>query len=58
MIFYIIKKLIYTLCLIYTVNIFIIKKGKMIPINFYTIIYIYLFDFLAVLSIIYIKYYC
>ena len=53
----IIKKIVYTLCLLYTVNIFISKKGKMVPINIYTIIIVYFYDILGILMIIYFKYY-
>ena len=58
MIIFIIKKIVYALCLLYTVNIFISKVGKIIPINIYTIILVTIFDFFAVLSLIYLKYYC
>lgn len=58
MIFTIIKKIVYTLCLLYTVNIFVSKLGKIVPINIYTIILVYFFDILAILAIIYLKYYC
>jgi len=58
MVFHIIKKIVYTLCLLYTINIFISKIGKIIPINIYTIVLVYLFDVLAVLAILYLKYYC
>ena len=54
----IIKKLVYTLCLLYTVNIIISKVGKIIPINIYTIVLIYFFDVFGILAIIYLKYYC
>jgi hypothetical protein len=55
---YIIKKIVYTLCLLYTVNIFISKVGKIVPINIYTIIIVYLYDILGILMIIFLKYYC
>jgi hypothetical protein len=54
----IIKKLVYALCLLYTVNIIITKVGKIIPINMYTVILVCFFDFFAILGIIYLKYYC
>jgi len=58
MIFNIIKRIIYSLCLIYSINIIISKKGKSIPINYYTILLIYFFDFFGIIAIIYLKYYC
>ena len=54
----IIKKLVYTLCILYSINIIISKIGKIIPINIYTIILVYFFDVFAILAIIYLKYYC
>jgi hypothetical protein len=57
MILDIIKKIVWSLCLLYTVNIIISKKGKIIPINIYTIIFIYFYDILAIAVIIYFKYY-
>ncbi len=57
MIFILLKNIVYTLCLLYSVNIIISKTGKYIPINFYTIIFVYFFDFFAILAIIYLKYY-
>lgn len=58
MIIMVIKKIVYALCLLYTVNIFVSKRGKIIPINIYTIILVTIFGFLAILSLIYLKYYC
>ena len=58
MIFNIIKKIVISICLIYTVDIFISRFGKYIPINIYTIIIIYFFDFFGIIAIIYLKYYC
>ncbi|MGM9874494.1 MAG: pro-sigmaK processing inhibitor BofA family protein [Bacilli bacterium] len=58
MIIFIIKKIVYALCLLYTINIFISKVGKIIPINIYTIILVTFFGFLAIISLIYLKYYC
>ena len=58
MIIDIIKRIVYSLCLLYTINIFISKVGKIIPINMYTIILVTFFGFLAILSLIYLKYYC
>ncbi len=57
MIFLIVKKLVWTLCLLYTVNIIISKTGKMIPINIYTIIIVYCYDLIAIMAIIYFRYY-
>lgn len=58
MIFILIKKLVYVICIIYSINIIISKTGKYIPINAYTIILIYIFDIFAIIAIIYLKYYC
>jgi len=58
MIFQIIKKLVWTLCLLYTINIITFKVNKIIPINIYTIALVYLFDIFAIIAIIYLKYYC
>ena len=55
--FFIIKKIVYTICLIYTINIIISNKGIFIPINIYTITFISFFDFLGIIAIIYMKYY-
>ena len=54
---YIIKKIVYTICLLYTLNLILSSIGKIIPINIYTIIIIYLFDFFGILVIIYLKYF-
>jgi hypothetical protein len=54
---HIIRKLVKTICILYTLNIILSSIGKIIPINFYTIIIVYLFDFLGILAIIYLKYY-
>lgn len=54
----IIKKMVYTLCLLYTINVIISKIGKIVPINVYTIILVYFFDIFAILAIIFLKYYC
>ncbi len=45
MIISVIKRIVFAICLLYTVNIFITKMGKMVPINIYTIIITYFFDF-------------
>ena len=58
MIFTIIKRMVYALCILYSLNIIIIKKGKIIPINMYTILIVTIFDVLGIISIIYLKYYC
>ncbi len=55
---FLIKRLVYTLCILYTVNIIISKIGKIVPINIYTIILVYLLDVFAIIGIIYLKYYC
>jgi pro-sigmaK processing inhibitor BofA len=57
MMFSIIKKLVLSICLLYTINVFISRIGKIIPINIYTIILVYFFDFLGIIAIIYFKYY-
>ena len=50
MIIDIIKRIVYSLCLLYTINIFIYKTGKTVPINFYSIAIVSLFDFLGVIT--------
>ncbi|MCI7084386.1 MAG: pro-sigmaK processing inhibitor BofA family protein [Tenericutes bacterium] len=57
MIIDIIKRIVYSLCLLYTINIFIYKTGKTVPINFYSIAIVSLFDFLGVIVLLYLKYY-
>ena len=52
-----IKRIVYSLCLLYTINIFIYKTGKTVPINFYSIAIVSLFDFLGVIVLLYLKYY-
>ncbi len=54
---YVIKRLVYSICLIYSTNIFITGFGKYIPINEYSVIIIYIYGFLGILMIIYLKYY-
>lgn len=54
---FIIKKIVSTLCWLYTINIILSSIGKFIPINIYTIIIVYIFDFFGILAIIYLKYY-
>ena len=58
MIMNILRKFVYTLCLLYTVNVIISRSGKNIPINKYTILVVYFFDFFGIIAIIYLKYYC
>lgn len=57
MIINIIKRIVYSICLLYTINIFIYKTGKTVPINYYSIVIIYLFDILGIIAILYLKYY-
>ena len=57
MIINIIKRIVYSICLLYTINIFIYKTGKTVPINYYSIIIVYLFDILGMIAILYLKYY-
>lgn len=54
---HIIMKLVKTICVLYTLNLVLCSIGKIIPINIYTIIIVYFFDFLGILAIIYLKYY-
>jgi len=54
----IIKKIVFSICILYSVNIILATKNKVIPINFYTLALTYFFDFFAILAIIYLKYYC
>lgn len=58
MIYSIIKRIVFSLCILYSVNIIISKMGYYIPINIYTIIITFIFDFFGILAIIYLKYYC
>lgn len=53
----VIKKIVYSICLIYTIDLIISKNKKFIPINIYTIALVYFFDFLGIMIIIYLKYY-
>ena len=57
MIINILQKIVYSLCILYTVNVIISKYGKFVPINIYTIIVIYFFNLVGILVIIYFKYY-
>ena len=57
MIINIIKKIVCSLCLLYTINIIISKIGKTIPINTYTILLISIYDIFAIIAILYLKYY-
>ena len=57
MIIYLIRRIVYSICLIYTINIFISKRGKIIPINYYTIILTAIFGFIIIFLFIYLKYY-
>ena len=57
MIIDIIKRIVYSLCLLYTINIFIYKTEKTVAINFYSIAIVSLFDFLGVIVLLYLKYY-
>lgn len=57
MIYYFIKRLVFSISILYTINIIINKSDKMIPINKYTIAVVYLFDFFGIIVIIYLKYY-
>lgn len=57
MILMIIKKIVYGLCLLYTVNVIICGIGKNVPINVYTIFLVMIFDLFAIFALIYLKYY-
>ena len=57
MIINIIKKLVYSICILYTINVFIYKTGKTVPINYYSIFIVFLFVFLGIIALIYLKYY-
>lgn len=57
MIINIIKRLVYSICILYTINVFIYKTGKTVPINYYSIFIVYIFDFLGIIVLIYLKYY-
>ncbi len=56
MILRIIKRIVYALCLIYTINIFISTKGIYIPINYYTIFIISIYGILGIIVILLVKY--
>ena len=49
MIYSIIKRIVFSLCILYSVNIIISKMGYYIPINIYTIIITFIFDFFGIL---------
>lgn len=53
----IIKKIVWALCLLYTINVIIGAVGKSIPINIYTIIITAILDIPAILGFIFLKYY-
>mgnify|MGYP002549084239 FL=1 len=57
MIMSIIKRLVYSICILYTINVFIYKSGKTVPINYYSIVIVAIFDILGILALIYLKYY-
>ncbi len=57
MIFNIIKRIVFSLCILYSINIVISKHEKNIPINIYTIVFVFLFDFFGIIAIIILKYY-
>ena len=57
MIYLFIKKIVWTLCLMYSINIFISPIGKNLPINVITIIIVYIYNIFGILAIIFLKYY-
>ncbi len=57
MIYLFIKKIVWALCLMYSINIFISPIGKNLPINVFTIIIVYIYDIFGILAIIFLKYY-
>ncbi len=52
-----IKKMVLSLCLMYTVNIMISPSGKNVPINIFTILIVYIYNILGIIAILYLKYY-
>lgn len=54
---FIIKKIVWALCLLYTINVIISSVGKNIPVNIYTIIITALLDIPAILGLIFLRYY-
>ena len=57
MIYLFIKKIVWTLCLMYSINIFISPIGKNLPINVITIRIVYIYNIFGILAIIFLKYY-
>lgn len=53
----IIKKIVYSICILYTINIVLSTIGKYVPINIYTLSVTFFFDFFGILAIIYLKYF-
>ena len=48
-----IKKMVLSLCLMYTVNIMISPSGKNVPINIFTILIVYIYNILGIIAILY-----
>lgn len=57
MIMSIIKRIVWAMCLLYTINIIISTTGNIIPINIYTIAFIAILDMPGILGLIILKYY-
>lgn len=47
----IIKRIVFALCLLYTINIIIYNYGTFIPINFFTIFIVAITDFFGIIGI-------
>lgn len=54
--FRIIKRIVYALCLLYTINIIIYNYGIIIPINIFTIIIVSFADIFGIMGILIIMY--
>lgn len=50
---YILKRIVYSLCILYTINVIIYNYSIIIPINIYTIILVSLFDFSGIIGIVF-----
>lgn len=53
----IIKKIVYAICILYTINVFITPSNKCLPINAYTIMIVTVFGIFGVFLIVYLKFY-
>ena len=56
-IYYLLKRIVYSLCLLYTINVIIYTFGIIIPINIYSIVFVSIFDVFGVLVIVFLMFY-